>query len=101
MNPNRRLLSTLLMLLVVVLALSPVVSAKDSDKPIKLKRDAKELGQAAPSTSFGEVPSTTDEVCSGSCDCSTCECTGTLSCCVGGCEACWEYRDSRGFCNAV
>lgn len=100
MNANRKLFSMLIMLLVVTLAMTPLVSAKDSDKPVKLKRDAKER-VSAPSTSFGDTADTAGETCSGSCDCDDCDCYGTLSCCVGGCEACWDFRDDMGYCNAV
>jgi hypothetical protein len=39
--------------------------------------------------------------CSGSCNCSTCGCYGTLGCCLGGCDFCWDQLDSRGACDAV
>jgi hypothetical protein len=40
----------------------------------------------------------TADTCSGSCDCDTCSCYGTLDCCSAGCDACWAYRDGRGYC---
>lgn len=36
--------------------------------------------------------------CSGACNCSTCVCEGSLSCCGGGCGACWESLDDEGAC---
>jgi hypothetical protein len=39
--------------------------------------------------------------CSGECDCETCSCSGTLSCCMGGCGACWEFLDDEGYCGGV
>lgn len=36
--------------------------------------------------------------CSGSCNCTFCECTGSESCCDAGCGYCWGYLDGRGSC---
>ena len=32
--------------------------------------------------------------CSGSCNSTSCSCTGSLSCCIAGCNACWDVLDS-------
>jgi hypothetical protein len=97
MNANRKLVWMILMLVVVAVALSTGVEAKDSGK-VSLKRAASDLkvGGSGP-TSFGEAAQAKD-MCSGWCNCSYCECSGGLSCCIGGCEACWDYRDDQGYC---
>lgn len=38
----------------------------------------------------------TGESCSGACNCTTCVCTGTLSCCASGCGDCWAVADLFG-----
>ena len=46
---------------------------------------------AGPPISFEEfVSSLESESCSGSCNCSVCQCTGTLGCCLEGCDLCFE-----------
>lgn len=100
MNANRKLALMLLMLLCVTLAMSPALSAKDTQKSWTLKRNAGELNRSATSASFGEP--TTDEVCSAYCDCEECHCTGeTLECCLDACNACWDYNDEAGYCTAT
>ena len=94
MTANRKLLWTLVMLVVVTLALSPMAIAKDGGK-YKIHRDARELGSGWPQTTFGSPAA---DSCSGSCSCSFCSCYGTSSCCDAGCDACWDYRDSQGLC---
>jgi hypothetical protein len=41
---------------------------------------------------------TADDYCSGSCNCSTCVCYGSSSCCDAGCDFCWGFLDGRGSC---
>lgn len=36
--------------------------------------------------------------CSGSCNCTTCVCSGSESCCDAGCGYCWGYLDGSGSC---
>ena len=101
MNTRRKLVWTVLMLLVVALAMSPVADAKGGGN-VQLRRGASDLRPGGGSTSFGNPSSAvTADVCSGWCNCSYCECSGTLSCCIGGCEACWDYRDGQGLCNVT
>lgn len=96
MNAKRKLVCMMLMLVVVALALSPLAEAKDAGK-VSLKRAASDLEKGGGPTSFGDS-SQAKEMCSGWCSCSYCECSGGLSCCIGGCEACWDYRDDQGYC---
>jgi hypothetical protein len=100
MTTNRKLVLMVVMLVVVALAMSPAVNAKGGGA-ITLSRGSHDLKAAgARPTAFGNGSgATTAEICaSGSCDCSTCYCYGTLDCCIAGCEACWDYRDGRGYC---
>lgn len=39
--------------------------------------------------------------CSGACNCSTCVCSGSLGCCLDGCDACWGVLDDGGACGAI
>src|SRR5829696_6758672 len=100
MTANRKLVFMILMLVVVALAMSPVVSAKSGGSVI-LKRDARESKASPARTSFGNDGSSLADSCSGWCTCSSCGCDGSLSCCIGGCEACWDYRDDQGLCGAT
>jgi hypothetical protein len=38
------------------------------------------------------------ESCSGSCNCTSCTCSGSETCCAGGCGYCWGVLDGRGSC---
>ena len=98
MKTYRKLAWTFLMLAFVFLAITPMASAKGSG--VRLQRDAKEARPGMPSTNFGG-PSRTEDMCSGSCSCSFCSCSGSSSCCDAGCDACWDYRDRQGLCNAT
>jgi hypothetical protein len=100
MNPKTKLVLMLFLLLIVALALSPIASAKSGGK-VTMKRAAHELKVGLGRTPFGSGAAHRKDSCSGWCTCSDCGCDGSLSCCIGGCEACWEYRDSRGYCNAT
>lgn len=93
----QKLVWMVLMLLIVSFAMSPIADAKAGGK-VQLKRNAHENGAGGP-TSFGDGRTPAADACSGWCTCSYCECSGGLSCCVGGCEACWDYRDDQGYCN--
>lgn len=42
---------------------------------------------------FDNDPFGTVDSCSGSCSGNTCTCTGSLSCCVAGCAACFAILD--------
>lgn len=66
------------------------------DRPSAACKDEKP--QTSFSDIFGDKP---NDSCSGWCTCSDCGCSGSLSCCLDGCDACWDYRDSRGFCDAI
>jgi hypothetical protein len=102
MTANRKLVLMLVMLVVVTLAISPAVNAKGGGV-VTLSRGSHDLKTAGSRpTPFGNGgASSTADICSGSCNCSTCSCYGTLSCCIGGCEACWDYRDGQGLCDAT
>lgn len=116
MNGFRKPLCVVLLLVGVALAMSSVVNARQASgasgvstqKQVHLQRSAKELKPNAPKSTFGRrfqnpQPSFMNKVesCSGSCNCSSCSCTGSFECCLGGCIACWDYRDGQGMCNAT
>ena len=80
-------------------------SSPETKKQIVLERSS------APTASGTEKPSGNqfdirslfmrNEICaSGSCNCSTCVCYGTSECCDIGCDACWNFLDTRGGCSA-
>jgi len=98
MTANRKLVWMIVMLVVVVLAMSPALNAKGGSA-LTLRRGSHDAKAGSRPSSFGSGGSTTDDICaSGSCDCSTCVCYGTLDCCLAGCDACWGYRDGQGYC---
>jgi hypothetical protein len=43
----------------------------------------------------------TNEICGGSCGCSDCSCSGSFSCCLGGCLDCWDFLDDMGACGVA
>jgi|GEM_PF-6596510 len=99
MTANRKLVWMILMLVVVALAMSPAVNAAKGGNVVRLSRAAHDVKGASRASSFGSGGAVTADICaSGSCDCSICVCYGTEECCDIGCEACWAYRDSRGYC---
>jgi hypothetical protein len=98
MKTYRKLAWTFLMLVFVVVAMTPMASAKGSE--VRLQRGATDVRPGTPSTSFGG-PSRTADMCSGSCSCSFCSCSGSSGCCDAGCDACWNYRDTHGLCGTA
>lgn len=79
------------------------LSASDGDgqSTHTFKREIREGGITEVKQNFSE-PTLEGEVCAeGSCDCITCECTGTFECCLGGCLGCWDVLDDAGICGAV
>lgn len=48
-----------------------------------------------------DLPGEDAPYCSGACNCSTCVCQGTESCCVSGCGGCWAVLDDSGACGAA
>jgi hypothetical protein len=99
MTGNRKLVWMILMLVVVALAISPAVNAAKGGNVVRLSRGAHNLKGASHTSSFGSGSSIAAGICaSGACDCSICVCYGTSDCCDIGCEVCWAYRDSQGYC---
>jgi len=93
-----------MMLLLVLACLSVTMLATSSGTSeaaqwgVTLKRHSKDLAPKAPKTEFGDPAA---DSCSGWCDCDFCGCSGSDSCCDSGCDACWAYRDSRGYCGSL
>lgn len=113
MNRSRKLWVVLLLVVGLASLMASMVNAKQASglrsatKPrITLKRQSSDVKPSAPSP-FGRQlqrsqPSFLNKVdsCSGSCSCSSCSCSGSFDCCLGGCMACWDYRDGQGLCSA-
>jgi len=100
MTANRKLGLMILVLMMVTLAMSSAVDAKGGGS-VMLKRDAQESKARPGRTAFGNGGTGLAESCSGWCSCSLCGCSGSESCCSGGCDACWDFRDGQGLCNAT
>jgi hypothetical protein len=102
MTGNRKLVLMILMLVAVFLAMSPAVNAAKGGNVVRLSRGVHaDVKGAARASSFGSGGSIAASICaSGSCDCSVCVCYGTSDCCDIGCDVCWAYRDSQGYCAA-
>jgi hypothetical protein len=89
-------------ILFACLALAPIAYTGTTD-PTKVEkrefgRESKAMpGAALKDHTFGGLFADTTS-CSGACNCSTCVCSGTESCCESGCNYCWGYLDGSGAC---
>jgi hypothetical protein len=97
---------TLALLLACTALLGTVAAAADTPRgeeagAIVLERpgDTTDICEDTPFR-FAE-PFGPEATCSGACDCSSCVCIGSGSCCDAGCDACWDYRDDNGLCGPV
>jgi hypothetical protein len=62
------------------------------ERHVVTNAQAERGGPPGPEISFEEFVASLEEgdSCSGVCDCFTCLCSGSLGCCLGGCDACFE-----------
>ena len=69
----------------------PTVSQADEHQRIVVRRGDGNLEHGGQLEDFMySFPGETEEYCSGSCNCDVCECTGTLGCCLEGCDLCFD-----------
>lgn len=71
---------------------------------LRLQIFGSEAGACAAGAAAGSLRRVTAaaDSCSGACDCDVCVCSGTLSCCLDGCDACWFVLDEVvGACGAT
>lgn len=78
------------------------VGKADQYRSHVLRREGLEPRRHGPMQEFSfDLPGEDGPYCSGACDCELCVCSGTLGCCLDGCDACWEVADEVLLCGAV
>jgi len=104
---KRLRLAVVLLILVTGLAAFAVqetIAAKNNDHGrVVLTRDAVPVAGGAAHRDFTlpDPQTAAAASCYGACNCSECVCSGGFSCCLSGCEACWEFLDDGGACNQL
>lgn len=80
------------------------VRVEGQQADLRLQIFGSETGACAAGGDAGSLRRVTAaaDSCSGACDCDVCVCSGTLSCCLDGCGACWFVLDEVvGVCGAT
>lgn len=62
----------------------------DVSAPAESQRFTYDMASSAAPGTVGAA-----DFCSGSCNSSTCSCTGSYECCSAGCRACWDVLEQQ------
>lgn len=65
---------------------------------VVLERDGKKGSHDTEQFDFSSLFNKAADSCSGWCTCTDCGCSGSETCCAGGCGYCWGVLDGRGSC---